>query len=197
MIYVDVNGTVYLANATIIGYLRDNNFNFPPSADLQISLVPGHLIEYFNGRLYVGRDNEIWFSDVMALMRTDKRRNFKQLPSRIMLMSAVDDGIFVSDLERTYFMRGGDPGEAVLIDKADYPAIPYTAQKIDMAKIGGLGLSGSAVLWASKMGVCLGASGGQVKNLTGDHFRIEGEIPPATSIIRKENGFHQYLVCVA
>ena len=56
--------------------------------------------------------------------RTDRRRNFKQLSSRITLLSAVEDGIYVSDQERTYFMGGGDPGEAVLIDKADYPAIP-------------------------------------------------------------------------
>jgi len=90
-------------------------------------MVPGHLIEYFNGRLLVAWDNEIWFSDPMALMRTDKRRNFKQLPSRITLLSSVEDGIYVSDLEGTYFMGGGDPGEAILIDKADYPAIPHTA----------------------------------------------------------------------
>ena len=102
-------------------------------------MVPGHLIEYFNGRLYVARDNQIWFSDPMALMRTDKRRNFKQLPSRVTLLSAVEDGIYVSDLERTYFMGGGDPGEVALIDKADYPAIPYTAQKIDAARIGDSG----------------------------------------------------------
>ena len=47
-------------------------------------------------------------------------------------MSAVGDGIFVSDLEKTYFMGGGDPGEAVLIGKADYPGIPPTGQKIDV-----------------------------------------------------------------
>ena len=160
-------------------------------------MVPGHLIEYFNGRLYVARDNEIWFSDPMALMRTDRRRNFKQLPSRITLLSAVEDGIYVSDLERTYFMGGGDPGEAVLIDKADYPAIPHTAQKIDAARIGGLGLSGSAVLWASRMGICLGAAGGQFKNLTEEHFRLQGQPSSGASILRKENGFYQFVCMIA
>ena len=147
MVYVEVAGTVYLTNGTVIGYVREGAFTtFPdPGQTYKTQMIPGHLIEYFNGRLYVARDNEIWFSDPMALGRTDERRNFKQLPSRVTLMSAVDDGIYVSDLERTYFMGGGDPGEAVLIDKTDYPAIPYTAQKIDAARIGGLGLSGSAV----------------------------------------------------
>jgi hypothetical protein len=124
MVYVEVAGKVYLTNGTVIGYLQGGNFQFfpDPKQPYKSPMVPGHLIEYFNGRLYVARDNEIWFSDPMALMRTDRRRNFKQLPSRIALMSAVDDGIYVSDLERTYFMGGGDLGEAALIDKADYPA---------------------------------------------------------------------------
>ena len=94
-------------------------------------------------------------------------------------------------------MGGGDPGEAVLIDKADYPAIPYTAQKIDAARIGGLGLSGSAVLWASRMGICLGATGGQFKNLTEEHFRLQGEPSSGASILRKENGFYQFVCMIA
>ena len=47
------------------------------------------MIEYFNGRVYVFRDNEIWFSDPMALGRTDERRNFKQFQSRITMLSAT------------------------------------------------------------------------------------------------------------
>jgi hypothetical protein len=196
MVYLDVAGAVYLTNGTIIGYLQESNFRaFPdPQQTYKTPMVPGHLIEYFNGRLYVARDNEIWFSDPMALMRTDRRRNFKQLPSRITLLSAVEDGIYVSDLERTYFMGGGDPGETVLIDKADYPAIPCTAQKIDAERIGGLGLSGPAILWASRMGICLGASGGQFRNLTEDYYRIQGDLSSGSSLLRKRGDSHQYLV---
>jgi len=157
-------------------------------------MVPGHLIEHLNGRLYVARDNEIWFSDPVALMWTDRRRNFKQLPSRITLLSSVEDGIYVSDLERTYFMGGGDPGEAVLIDKAHYPAIPHTEQKIDAPRIGSLGLSGSAVLWVSGMGIFLGGNQGQFKNITEEHFRIQRKPFSGDSIIRKEDGIYQ-LVC--
>jgi len=195
MVYVDVAGTVYLTNGTIIGYLQGDNFqSFPnPEQTYKSPMVPGHLIEYFNGRLYVARDNEIWFSDPMALMRTDRRRNFKQLSSRITLFSSVEDGIYVSDLEKTYFMGGGDPGEAVLIDKADYPAIPHTAQKIDAARIEDSGLSGSVVLWASKMGICLGAKQGQFKNLTEERFRLQGKPSSGSSMVRKEKAFYQFV----
>ena len=196
MVCVAVAGTVYLTNGTLIGFMRDGAFNlFPdPQQTYKSAMVAGHLIECFNGRLYVTRDNEIWFSDPMAYMRTDKRRNFKQLASRITLLSAVEDGIYVSDLEGTYFMGGGGPREAILIDKADYPAIPHTAHKIDADRIGGLGFSGPAVLWASRMGICIGGNQGQFKNITEEHFRIQGKPFSAGSIIRKEDGIYQ-LVC--
>lgn len=199
MVYVDVAGRVYLTNGRIIGYLEGDNFEiFPdPQQTYKIPMVAGHLIEYFNGRLYVARDNEIWFSDPMALMRTDRRRNFKQLPSRVTLLSAVEDGIYLSDLEKTHFMGGGDPAEATLIDKADYPAIPYTAHKIDAAKIGGdIGLSGDAVLWASKMGICLGANGGQFRNLTEEQYQISGEPVSGAAIVRKGDGFYKFVCTV-
>jgi hypothetical protein len=197
MVYVDVAGAVFLTNGTLISFIRDEVFNlFPdPRQTYKSPMVPGHLIEYFNGRLYVARDNEIWFSDPLALMRTDRRRNFKQLPSRITLLSAVEDGIYVSDLEKTYFMGGRDPGEAIFFNKADCPAIPNTAQKIDAARIGGLGFSGPAVLWASRMGICMGGNQGQFKNLTEEHFRLQGQPSSGASILRKENKFYQ-IVCM-
>jgi len=181
------------------GYLQGANFQaFPdPEQTYKSPMVPGHLIEYFNGRLLVAWDNEIWFSDPMALMRTDKRRNFKQLPSRVTLLSAVKDGIYVSDMERTYFMGGGDPGEAILIDKADYAAIPHTAQEIDAARIGGLGFSGPAVLWASRMGICLGGNQGQFKNITENYFWIQGKPFSGGSIIRKEDKIYQFVCSIA
>jgi len=199
MVYVDVADTIYLTNGTIIGYLRDGVFRFlpDPQQPYKTPMVPGHLIEYFNGRLYVARDNEIWFSDPMALMRTDRRRNFKQLSSRITLLSAVEDGIYVSDLGKTYFMGGGDPGEAILTDKADYPAIPGTAQKINAAGIGGLELSGEVVLWASRMGICMGGSQGQFKNSTEEHYRIQRRPFSGCSILCKEDGIYQFICSIA
>jgi hypothetical protein len=132
----------------------------------------------------------------MALMRTDQRKNFKQLPSRITFLSAVDDGIYVSDLDRTYFMGGGDPGEAVLIGKAGFPETPHTTQKVDAARVGGLGLGGTGVLWASKMGICLGRGGGQFKNLTEDFYRTEGLPVGEASMVREMVGPFNLFACL-
>jgi len=55
MIYIGVNGIVYITNGAIIGYITDGVFN--SFLDLQktykIKMKSGHLIEYFKGRLYV------------------------------------------------------------------------------------------------------------------------------------------------
>ena len=83
----------------------------------------------------------------------------------------------------------GDPAETALMDKANYPATPYTAHKIDAARIGGFELSGQAVLWASRMGICLRANGGEFRNLTEENFRISGEPSSGAAIVRKNVPF--------
>jgi hypothetical protein len=66
-----------------------------------------------------------------------------------------------NSLERTYFKGGTDSGEAVLVGRASYPAIPHTAQKIDAARIGDLGLSGTVTLWLPGWGVAWKGEGGR------------------------------------
>jgi len=43
------------------------------------------------------------------------------------------------------------------------------------------------------MGICRGAKGEQFKNLTEEHFRIPGEPSSGAAIVRKEDGFYQFL----
>jgi hypothetical protein len=92
---------------------------------------PGHLIEWFNGRLHVARGSEIWHSDAVYPGSTDERKNFKQLGGYISMMRAVKDGVYVSNSKETYFMAGLDPSEASLVKVADYPAILGSDVKID------------------------------------------------------------------
>jgi hypothetical protein len=195
MNYVDVNGIVYYTNDTVIGFVREGaDYFFPPTNHpYKIPMVPGHLIEYFNARLYVARKNQIWFSDPVALGRTDPRRNFKQLPSTVTLLGAVDDGIYVADLGATYFMAGGDPGKAVLLKKADYGAIPGTRITAMAENIGGYRGTGKVCIWASAQGLCIGGNEGAFVNLTKDSYRIEGRSEGA-AVLRNKGKYQQFLL---
>jgi hypothetical protein len=197
MHYVDVNGIVYYTNDTVIGFVKegaDNSFR-DPNQTYKTAMVPGHLIEYFNARLYVARKNQIWFSDPVALGRTDMRRNFKQLPSTVTLLGAVDDGIYVADLEATYFMAGGDPGKTVLMKKADYGAIPGTRITAMADYIAGYRGAGRVCLWASAKGLCLGGNEGAFVNLTRDYYHIAG--PSEGAAILRDKGKYKQLLLTA
>lgn len=196
MNYVRPADDIFLTNSSVIGYIRSGiYYDFTAPTETYKSLMkPGHLIEWFNGRLYVARGGDVWFSDPVYPGSTDERKNFKRLGGYISLMRAVKDGIYVSNGKETYFMGGLDPGEATLVKVADYPAILGSDVKIDGERIGGLrDPSVRAVLWLSPVGICAGLDGGQFINLTSSFYRPESS-NESRAILRIVGNFYQYLV---
>jgi hypothetical protein len=62
-------------------------------------------------------------------------------------------------------------------------------RKIDAARIGRLGISGPAILWTSRMGICMAGNQGQFKNLSQEYFQISGAPSAGNSIIVVKIGF--------
>lgn len=195
MNYVRPINQTYLTNDSIIGYVNEygSYSDFPvPDQTYKTPMKPGHLIEWFNGRLYVARGDELWFSDPMAVYQTDERKNFKQMGGYISMIQAVRDGLYVSNLRVTFFLAGLDPHEAQLVKVADYPAILGTAIKADGERIT-RDISGRAVMWASPRGVCVGLDGGNFVNLT-DAFYHPTYSGEGAAILRQVDNFFQILI---
>lgn len=185
---------IYLTNSSVIGYIRGGiYYDFTAPSETYKSLMkPGHLIEWFNGRLYVARSGDVLFSDPVYPGSTDERKNFKQLGGYISMMRAVKDGIYVSNSKETYFMAGLDPGEAALVKVADYPTILGSDVKIDGERIG-RDISGRAVLCMTPMGICAGLDGGTWINLTQSFYR-PGSLNEGSVMLRMVGNFYQYLL---
>ena len=185
---------IYLTNGSVIGYIRGGiYYDFTAPTETYKSLMkPGHLIEWFNGRLYVARGGDVWYSDAIYPGSTDERKNFKQLGGYISMMRAVKDGVYVSNSKETYFMAGLDPGEAALVKVADYSAILGSDVKIDGDRLG-RDISGRAVLWLSSMGICAGLDGGTFINLTQNFYRPTS-LTESRAMLRMVGNFYQYLV---
>jgi hypothetical protein len=194
--YVSVAGKVYLTNNQIIGYIDAFTFQaFPdPDETYKVPMFPGHLIEHFGGRLFVAKDNVICFSDAMAPMRTDTRKNFRPFPSRILMMRAVIDGLYISDLKNTYFMPGKNVEESELVRLTDYPAFYGTDAVIDAENVAGME-PGKAILWTSPMGICVGGASGNFRNLTREFYQLQSSTGQhkGASIVLDKDGYHQYL----
>lgn len=199
MVYADDGvGKVYFSNNEIVGYVEGGiGYAFPePEQTFKKRMIGGHLLEYFNSRLYAARGDLMVFSDAVAPMRYDPRKNFKQFPGFIKMMSAVSDGVsdgmYISSGDLVYFMAGGDPQGASLIKVTDSPAILYSAIKVEGENVG-KGLLGTVALWLSEDGVFIGAPGGECR-LLNKYYSAEG-LETGAAIYRFDRGFGQYL-CV-
>ena len=197
MHYVDVNGKIYFTNAVVIGSYESGTASLlsDPGQQFKVTMRPGQLIEYFKSRLYVAQDNILWFSDAVNVGSLDMRKNFFQFSGRITMVNAVEDGLYVSAGDTTYFLFGKDPFEFVNIEIAGSAAIEGSAHKITSERVGERGM-GSAIMWASEEGVFLGRPTGSVSNKTWNHYTCD-DVQFGSAIVRDDNGFEQYLLAYA
>lgn len=171
MYYCYANERIYYSNGVVIGYvtMAGTAGEFTAVSDIEFKVTPfaGKYIQWFKGRLYVARDNVLWFTDPLAY-RVDLRKGFKQLPANIQMIAAVDNGIFVSDERTTYFIQGDSPEKATLKPVED--ATKDGAYLVVKAGVYKKELQGNILFFATKNGICVGMGNGDVKNLTGENY---------------------------
>jgi hypothetical protein len=194
MCYVAVNDIVYFSNSSIVGYIEHGiSYPFPdPDQTFKQRMVGGHILEYYNNRLYAALDSIIYHSDATILTRMDKRKNaIAAFSGRVKMMKAVVDGIYVSADGKTQFMAGDDPGEFVINPATDTEAIEGTAITVEGDDVG-KGEVGRTVYWLSEDGVYKGYPGGAAVLMQGGRFAIE-DLVQGAAILTNANGYQQYL----
>jgi hypothetical protein len=196
MSYAGFQDRIYYTNSSVIGYVKDGlSHTFPePNQTFKSRMKPGQLIEWFNGRLYVGRGGILWFSDPVSPGQTDERRNFKNLGGYISMLRAVRDGMFISNGRATYFLSGLDPQEFSMVKVDDETAIPGTDAILDGGLVGDGEVAGRVILWLSPGGICLGAAEGTFRKISKDFYRTLISFTGASIVRKNERGFYQYLV---
>lgn len=198
MRFVEVNDNYYYTNAAVIGriYQGVNNALVTPTKEHKYALPPGQHIEHYNGRLYVAKNETIWYSDAVYLEQYDKRSGFIQMENEITMMRAVDDGIWicVGDINRqtTYFMGGATREDMTLRRIAGYGCIEGTDVKLKDGSKVGQGLSGTVIIWTTDNGICIGANSGQFINISNGKYNVPDERFGA-GLFREENGLAQYV----
>jgi hypothetical protein len=202
MNYVGVQDRIYYTNDSIIEYydrkLRQAVAFIPPTQTYKILMPPGHLIEWYMGRLLVARDGELWGSDPMAPHQTDSRRGFKQMGGYLTMVRAVQDGLYVSNGDKTYWMPG-EFTEMSRITIDEHSAVLGTDIRVD-GEFVGKGFPGWVIVWLTKTGITVGAKEGKLVKMTKDFYRPELEYSGA-AMVRKivkseiaDQQFFQYVV---
>ena len=187
--------TVFYTNDEIIGFLYGGIcHNLPLAIEPYKQVLPaGHLLEYFNSRLYVATDEIIRFSDVSALHQFDIRSAVIPMPGKITMMKSVKDGMYVSVFgDGTYFFPGKDALDFTADKFTDAVAILYSGVLVEGDELTrGKGI-GNIVIWSSTQGVFIGYPGGEVKNVSWNHY-LPDDVAEVAAIYRTDLDYSQYI----
>ena len=147
-----------------IGYIKDLvAYDFSDvTEEFKVKVFPSSLLRTYRGRMYLVKDNVLWFTDAGNYGRIDTRKGFIMFPEDVAMVEAVDDGIYVSS-DRTYFLSGTSPDKFVQ-EVVDYgKAVKGTSAVFDAVKMGS-GNTGKIAVWLSDRGISMGMAGGKVMN---------------------------------
>jgi len=193
MVYVYHSGKVFYTNSRVIGYVYNNtNYSFPtPDREYRSNPLPGQCLEVHGFRLWIARDNELWFTDVGKFHSVYMRRNIRQMQSKITMLKSVGRGMFISDSLNTYYVEGNNPYKMPLTKVKAYSAIEGDAIIVDGQLIKG-GIPGRVAMWTSVEGICIGMEGGQVLNMTESNYNFP-DCNTSASLYRFKDDLSQFI----
>ena len=156
-------------------------------------LPGGHIITHFKARIYVADDNVLWYSEAFRMGLHKPSTNFFQFPSRITIVQAVDDGIYVV-ADKTYWLAGADPKAMQQVVVSKHTGIEGTGLKMGGESFGtdSTPYQGLYVgFWYSNTGAVLGKAKGEMVELTDDRLAIPTGVTTGSSMYRKFDGIKQ------
>lgn len=195
MNYADVFGKIYFTNNVTIGWIDSYGVSSlpAPTDNFKISMPPGHLIEFYNQVLYVASGNILYCSDPAIPAQYDYRQGLIPFKSRITMLKAVDDGLWVSDSEGIYFLNGNTIFDFAFHTKLALPAIERSAVSID-GRFLGTDSKSKNVLMLTSGGICIGSNGGGFLVPTEDRYHGSEFFIVDDAAIRIVDDRYQYLV---
>ena len=195
--YAKMNDRYYYMNGHQSGYIKNSASTELSNPDILDStnvfkktLPVGQLIETYRGCLYVASRDTLYVGEPLA-EHYDIREGYRRFASRIMMVRAVDEGIYVSDSERTFFLKGRGNEDFERIDADESPAVSMT-DIVMPASYMDPKLDGNVAMWTSKKGICVGDNDGKVINLTEMRYPV-GDYGQGHGFVRDINNVRHYI----
>jgi hypothetical protein len=177
--YTKVGNEIYYCNGKESGYVRDR-ISYPWTATSYTSTVStrnfsdppvGHLIGFYNGRIYIAVAEALFFSEANSRNHFDLARNVILESSRIRMFAPVVDGFYLGTTSEIIFYSGSTPNEFTRRVVANYPVIEGSDTEVMMSQIGEAEEGGKAILMATERGLAAAFKGGNFVNFSEDKVR--------------------------
>jgi hypothetical protein len=142
----------------------------------------GDVLEYFNGRIYIGQGKVVWYTEPLRYGLVKPHRSFLMFPEDVTVIKAVADGLYIC-ADQTYWLSGIDTNQF-----QQRPVLPYGAVK-------GTGINipkSDNVAWFSKFGMVVGGLEAQVSNIQEEKSAVS-EFENGAMIFREQKSLRQII----
>lgn len=156
-------------------------------------MPPGHIIRYYNGRLWVASGNVLWYSEPMNFGLCKPASNFFQFPDIITVCEPVDNGIYIVS-DATYFLNGTAPEDMKLDVSCKDRGIMGTGMVVS-AKVFDNESSGEVAFWYGDRGAMIGRSNGEVVPVSEGVLALPSYDSGVTAL-REQDGIRQLVTAL-
>lgn len=163
-------------------------------------MPPGHIVRWFNGRLYVAMNNVMGYTEALRYGLTHLSNNRLTFQTRLAMMEplgAGDEaaGIFVASGAKTYWLPGADPAQFNLKIVRAHGVVPGTSIRVP-GDVFGLETTAPVIYWLDDAGTgCLGLPGGVVVPLRQNQV-IAPAAEAGASLYRDQDGYRQVITAL-
>lgn len=162
-------------------------------------------LAYYNGRIYLGNKNIVWYTELFNYLYVDKTRNFWQFEADVTMIGSVTDGIYVGTKEGLWFIstpkwfgraKSNEAKRIRVLDSGVIPGsmvyIPTELSNPTQVPLENQQPVKTSILFLTNNGYCGGQDSGVCYNFTESSF-IFPDAESAAAIYRRQDGMNQYL----
>ena len=174
-VFCEVNDVVVYSNSVDYGII-ENNINATltvPTEAFKIAPIAGQCLEFYNGRVYIGSGSIVYCTDPFNIEQMDERVCIvTETSSKITMVRRTDDGLFIGTEKEIFFLKGTDQQESGFeqISVAAYGCIYGTDCFINGEYLKDGSIAGTAVVFSSSRGICIGSNGGAFRNISQTYY---------------------------
>lgn len=130
---------------------------------------PGRVVRYFSGRIWVARQQTLYFSEALNYSLCRPAQGVFMFASSIIMVEPVIDGVYVGTQDGVFFLRGTNPYDMVQVPVSSYAPVPRAVTRVPGDKFDAP-ISDVPIWWDSFGCMVAGKPGGTVEHLTKDRI---------------------------
>ena len=181
MSYCQLGKKTYYTNGFENGYVEDG-VSYPWAAEPYVGPVTikvitspplGHILAKHSSRIYIAVNDIVEYSEPFAYSWFARASNFIPFKSRVRMLRAVTEGLFVGTDTEVIFLKGKSPVEVEYAVVSDSPVVEGTDCTVpgdrfdfNVKYVEDKSKTLIAAIWTAQDGIYVGMHDGEVKNLT-------------------------------